>query len=88
MTHLDSYRREMLELHLARAEAGGSLPQEEESKFVERLDHHWQAMSEEDQATIEEELANGLKVGEEPKLTDREVFVGSEVTPRIPLEGL
>ena len=84
VSHLEAYRREMFELHLARVEAGGSLTQDEESKFVERLDHHWQAMSEEDQATIEEELA-GLKVSEEPQLLDREVFIGSETTPRIPL---
>lgn len=83
MSHLESYRREMLELHLARAEAGGSLPQEEESKFVERLDYHWRSLSEEDQNTIERELADGLKVSEEPRLRDREVFIGSEVTPRV-----
>jgi hypothetical protein len=82
---LENYRREMFELHLARVEAGGSLSQEEESKFVERLDHHWRALSEEDQGAIEQELANGLNVSEEPQLLDREVFVGGEVTPRIPV---
>ena len=85
VSHLENYRREMIELHLARAEAGGSLSQEEESKFVERLDSHWRALSEEDQNTIEQELANGLGVSEEPRLLDREVFVGSEITPRVPV---
>jgi len=74
----------MLELHLARVEAGGTLTQDKESEFVERLDHHWMAMSEEDQSTIEEALA-GLKVSGEPKLLDREVFIGSQTTPRTSL---
>jgi hypothetical protein len=72
----------MLELHLARVEAGGGLSQEEESKFVQRLDSHWWAMSEEDRETIEEELA-GLKVSQEPQLRDREVFIGDKITPRV-----
>jgi hypothetical protein len=84
VSHLENYRREMIELHLARAEAGGSLSQEEESKFVERLDTHWRALSEEDQNTLEQELTKGLGVSEEPRFRDREVFVGSDRVPRIP----
>ena len=84
VSHLESYRLEMIELHLARAEAGGLLSQEEESKFVERLGTHWQAMSEEDQNNLEQELTKGLRVSEEPRFLDREVFVGSEITPKLP----
>lgn len=85
MSNLENYRREMIELHLARAEAGGILSQEEESKFVGRFYTHWRSMSEEDHNIIEQELDDGLTVSEEPRFLDREVFVGSEITPRLPV---
>ena len=42
-------------------------------------------MSEEDHNIIEQELDDGLTVSEEPRFLDREVFVGSEITPRLPV---
>lgn len=79
-----SYRELMTSLFFARFEAGGTLTQEDEARFAGALDRCWNAMAEQEQDAIEEEIATGASptVSQEPDEDDREVAAGSTVIPR------
>ena len=83
---LQKYRELETSLWLARAEAKYNLSQQDELKFVKALDRCWDAMTDEEQATIEAERnAPPPGVLEEPNMVDREVVLGSKVMPRVKL---
>ena len=56
-TPLDRYRKLMNELLIVREADGGTLPDEVESSYVERLDELWWTLSESEQKEYEAELA-------------------------------
>ncbi len=78
------YRALLTELLFEREAAGGELPEEAESHFVERLDEVWWQLSGEEQAAIDRELQSGtpVAVSEEPRLVDCKVAKGGKAPPR------
>lgn len=83
-TQIIRYRTLLTELLFEREAAGGELPDNEESLFVERLDEIWWQLSESEQSLIERELAqpSAPAVHESPELVDCEVSEGSRAVPR------
>jgi hypothetical protein len=53
---LERYRRLLTQLLFEREAAGGELPEQEESRYVELLDEVWWQLSPSDQDLIEGEL--------------------------------
>jgi hypothetical protein len=51
------YREMLTSLLMEREIAGGSLPEEDESRYVEELDRCWWAMSDADQQEVERAIA-------------------------------
>ena len=79
----DRYRGLLTELLFEREAAGGELSEEDESRYVERLDELWWQLSSSDQDRIEQELRRvAVEVEEEPDLTDVAVAEGSSGLPR------
>ncbi len=78
------YRALLTELLFEREAAGGELPEEAESHFVEQLDGLWWQLSAEEQAAIDRELQSGaaVSVSEEPRLVDCKVAKGAKAPPR------
>ena len=78
------YRRLLNELLILREAEGGDLPVEIESAYVERLDDLWWQLSEQEQATYEEELASAVVPASKAELglVDCVVRVGERAAPR------
>ncbi len=83
-TPLDRYRKLMNELLIVREADGGTLPDEVESSYVERLDELWWTLSESEQKEYEAELAGAGAIAgpEDLKLVDRAVDEGDNTGPR------
>jgi hypothetical protein len=80
---LERYRHLLTQLLFEREAAGGELPEQEESRYVELLDEVWWQLSPNDQDLIERELKQvAVQVEEEPDLVDSAVFEGSSALPR------
>ena len=80
---LERYRILLSQLLFEREAAGGDLPEEEESRYVELLDDVWWQLSPSEQEQIERELKQvTVQVAEEPDLVDLAVAEGSSALPR------
>lgn len=80
---LNQYRALLTQLLLDREAAGGELPDEEESMYVERLDRLWWQLSSAEQDIIDQDLADPPKASETPlNLIDCVVSEGSSDVPR------
>ena len=81
---LTRYRTLLGQLLFEREAAGGELPDDEESRFVERLDEVWWQLSPEEQELVDRELVGPgtPQVSEELNLIDCEVSKGSKALPR------
>ncbi len=80
---LNQYRALLTQLLFDREAAGGELPDEEESMYVERLDRLWWQLSSAEQDIIDQELAEPPKASETPlNLVDCVVSEGSSDVPR------
>jgi len=80
---LERYRLLLTQLLFEREAAGGDLPEEEESRYVELLDEVWWQLRPSDQEQIERELKQVVvQVAEEPDLVDLAVAEGSSALPR------
>ena len=81
---LEQYRALLGQLLFEREAAGGELPEDDESRFVERLDEVWWQLSPDQQGVIDGELAapNVPEVSEDLKLVDCDVAKGSRALPR------
>jgi hypothetical protein len=80
---LNQYRALLTQLLLDREAAGGELPDEEESMYVERLDRLWWQLSSAEQDVIDQELAEPPTASETPlNLVDCVVSEGSSDVPR------
>jgi hypothetical protein len=78
------YRELLNRLLLERELAGGALPDDDESEYVAQLDHYWWEMTPEEQAQIEQELAEDIPPDAPHELgqMDQEVGIGQQVPPR------
>jgi hypothetical protein len=80
---VNRYRMLLTQLLFEREAAGGDLPEEEESRYVELLDEVWWQLNPNDQDLIERELKQvAVQVREEPQLVDLAVLEGSSALPR------
>jgi hypothetical protein len=81
---LDRYRKLITELLIAREVEGGTLPEELESFYVERLDELWWSLSETEQKEYEAELAGAVAPAgpEDLDLVDCDVKEGDKTAPR------
>jgi hypothetical protein len=80
---VERYRVLLTQLLFEREAAGGDLPEEAESRYVELLDEVWWQLDPSDQEQVERELKQiAVHVGEEPALVDLEVMEGSSALPR------
>jgi hypothetical protein len=80
---LNQYRALLTQLLFDREAAGGELPEEEESMYVERLDRLWWQLSTAEQDVIDHELAEPPMASETPfNLIDCVVSEGSSDVPR------
>jgi hypothetical protein len=80
---LERYRVLLSQLLFEREAAGGDLPEEEESRYVELLDNVWWQLSPSEQEQIERELKQvAVQVAEEPRLVDLALAEGSSALPR------
>lgn len=83
---LDNYTKLLNELILERAMAGGTLPDEKESEYVERLDALWWKLTEEERVQYRV-ASHKVQAPEDLGLVDCEVSIGSSSLPRKPVTG-
>ena len=78
------YRELMLEWDLARAEAGGTLPQKEDLRYAAAIDRCWVAMTEDEQDAYDEERARTqeLEAPSSLEVNDTLVTRGAKDGPR------
>jgi hypothetical protein len=81
---LTRYRTLLGQLLFEREAAGGELSEDEESRWVERLDGVWWQLSPEEQDLVDRELAEPVvpKAREELNLVDCKIRKGSKALPR------
>jgi hypothetical protein len=74
-----------IELLLARADAGGSLPQKDEAKFAADLDRCWRVMTDLEQEAVENSLGQqqAPRAPEALRVVDRPVLNGERQPPRV-----
>lgn len=82
------YRELLATLLVERELAGGSLPEDDESRYVEELDRCWWAMTSSEQAEIETTMATDATIDAPGELDSVDVLVtkGEHRLPRQPTQ--